>query len=233
MRCDSTSAMPLAIIKISWATDECGRYAGHASGGMCGTCFTLENGVTLTSLQLTWDLFEPNAGCHACRVFLTGQEGDVREVRQEQLRLDPVHGLAAFLEPDAPGRFALAEASASPDVCAVEGYLATSTPFRTAIAADGRLEIVDTALSVAGQHIANAPLTARRLDVSADDLSLSDVPGLMIEAPSLPGLAGAPVMEAESGAVLGVCLFGLPADANGKTQLGAVDIRSLPLAGAK
>lgn len=231
-RSQRTGAMPHAIIKISWTTDDEGKFSGNAVGGICGTCFTLETGVTLTAAQLTWGLFDPNPGFDACRVFIAGKADALVELKQRQIRIDPIHELAVITGCILPSAIPLALPSSPLGPSHAIGYCANKSPFQTAVTQSGRkLTISNIRLSEARQVIAVDALSEVPLHVTSDDINLSDVPGFVFAAPSLSGMAGGPVIDDRTGCCVGVCVFGLPPDNAKKTHLGAVDIRGLPLTG--
>lgn len=228
-----TNSMPHALIKISWTTDDKGRFNGKAVGGICGTCFTLESGVTLTAAQLTWGLFDPNPGFDACRVFVAGNAGALVELTPRQIRLDPVHELAIITGCILPSSIPLASPSNPLGQSHAIGYCANIAPFQTAVSRSGKkLTITDLHLVKARQIVHIPILHPTPLHVATDDINLDGVPGFIFAAPSLPGMAGAPVIDDSTGCCVGVCVFGLPPDHAEKTHLGAVDIRRLPLAGS-
>ena len=65
------------------------------------------------------------------------------------------------------------------------------------------------------------PLT---LHINAHDVKMRDVHGFELSFGSQVGMSGGPVIDAESGCVLGMLSIGLPPDANVKTQTFAVSI---------
>ena len=58
-------------------------------GGICGTCFTLESGVTISCAHRTETLFKPNPGFDACRVYVLEWGGRTTELKGGCLRLFP------------------------------------------------------------------------------------------------------------------------------------------------
>lgn len=65
------------------------------------------------------------------------------------------------------------------------------------------------------------PLT---LHINAHDVKMQDVHGFELSFGSQVGMSGGPVVDAETGCVLGMLSIGLSADANVKTQTFAVSI---------
>ena len=73
-------SMADAIAKISWRTAASGQVIVGAGtqGGICGTCFTLESGVTISCAHRTETLFKPNPGFDACRVYVLEWEEELQ-----------------------------------------------------------------------------------------------------------------------------------------------------------
>lgn len=46
-----------------------------AKGGIAGTCFTLESGMTLAAADTMAELFTPNPGLDACAVYVVERSG--------------------------------------------------------------------------------------------------------------------------------------------------------------
>lgn len=131
-----------AIVKISWCTAPSGavRIAANAvAGGIPGTCFTLESGVTISCAHNMDGLFIPNAGFDACRVFAVERTGRITELRNGGLQLFPEYDACVITGFSSGTRYTVSQKR--PDqiaLCNLRGYEAHKAPFQCRLSPNGR-----------------------------------------------------------------------------------------------
>jgi hypothetical protein len=221
-----------AIVKLSWRKTPSGFVLpGAAEGGIAGTCFTLESGMTLTAADTMAGLFKPNPGFDACRVCVVERSGRVTEIPESSVEPYPAHDVSLLAGFQAEVRYALSTTPGSVPSCSLIGYRAHAAPFSSELnAACTAIEIawprVETALQMFTRQVPRSVV----LDVKAADMTVRKKAGFVVDLRAPLGLAGAPMVDERDASVVGLCILGLPADAPVKSQIGIIDLRPFLLA---
>jgi hypothetical protein len=215
-----------AIVKVSWRRSPEGRVApGPAQGGIAGTCFTLESGMTLTAFDTMAGIFTPNPGFDACRVFVAERSGQVTEIFESAVEAFPAHNTALLARFSSGTRHPLSRTTGPVNSCSLVGYRAHEAPFTTRLSAGGTaVEVVDPRMSKATQDYHGLVPRPYIFDVTAADMAIRGKAGFIVDVRAGVGLAGAPMLD-EKGAAMGICILGFPADAAEKSWIGAIDLR--------
>jgi hypothetical protein len=215
-----------AILKVSWRKTRDGLVLpAGAEGGVAGTCFTLDSGMTLTAADTMAGLFTPNVGFDACRIFVVERSGAVTALREQSLQSYPAHDACVIEGFHSATRYTVSQNTGPIISCDLKGYRANAAPFTCEINAAGTaIDVVNPRLRSAAQDYSGFVPRAVVFDVKAADMTLVHKPGFMVDVRASLGMAGGPMLDAD-GSVVGICVLGLPVDAPEKTQIGIIDIR--------
>jgi len=216
-----------AIVKISWRRSD----LTVAVGGIAGSSFTLASGIAVTSAHHMRGMWDPVVGYDACRAWVVETSGRSTEIKPEQLRLFPEYDVAIIDGFRSAQKYPLSKTPGdSIQKCDLLGYKANATPFQVREAPSGLLEIFRAEIVSAAQQIRNQEPVFRRLTISSADVNIVDKQGYLVASAASVGLSGGPMLDARDQTAIGICTFGLPADAHAKTQVGVLDLRHMPFA---
>ena len=226
-------SMADAIAKISWRTTASGKVIVGAGtqGGICGTCFTLESGVTISCAHRTETLFKPNPGFDSCRVYVLDWGGRTTELKGGCLRLFPDYDACVIDGYQSSRRYKISDRDPCKITsCDLRGYEAGATPFRVRMATLGRdLEIYKPKIRSAAQiHIRRTP-QLHVFNLESRDMKIVNKTGYLFDSATI-GLSGGPMLDASDGTVVGLCFAGWPEDMHRKSKVGVLDIRQFPFA---
>jgi hypothetical protein len=206
-------SMADAIAKISWRTTASGRVivgaGAQAQGGICGTCFTLESGVTISCAHHTETLFKPNPGFDPCRLYVLEWGGRTTELKGGCLRLFPDYDACVIDGYQSSRRYKIS----SRDPCKItsrdlRGYEAGATPFRVRMATSGRdLEIYKPKIRSGAQIYIHRTPQLHVFNLESRDIV--DKTGYLFDLSATTGLSGGPMLDATDGTVAGLCFAGL------------------------
>jgi hypothetical protein len=219
--------MAEAIVKVSWRKDSRGFVStAGAEGGIAGTCFTLDSGMTLTAADRMAGLFKPNAGFDACRVFVVERSGAVTALREQSLQSYPAHDACVIEGFQSVTRYIVSQKSGAIASCNLKGYRANAAPFTCQLNPTGTdIDVLSPHIESAAQDYSGLVPRSVVFDVKAADMRIVQKPGFVVDVRASIGLAGGPMLDTADGSVVGICVLGLPADAPEKTQIGIIDIR--------
>jgi hypothetical protein len=180
-----------AIIKVSWRKTATGFVQpGAAEGGIAGSCFTLESGMTLTAADTMAGIFKPNPGFDACRVFVAERSGQVTEIRPDAVETFPAHNTCLIRGFYAGTRYALSRKTGSLDNYSIRGYRAHLAPFTTQLTpARTALEVVLPRLAQAAQGFTRLSPRPYIFEVRATDMTLPGTAGFIVDIHASLGLA--------------------------------------------
>jgi hypothetical protein len=219
-----------AIIKVSWRRAPDGSVAPSAQGGICGTCFTLESGITISCAHNMQGIFVPNEGYDVCRVFIAERSGSITELNPGCIALYPeydacvIHGYQSTRKYSVPQKQPNQIAS-----CCVCGYEANVAPFRCQVDSSGQaIEIVDPQIAMAKKEFHGVVPEPVNLNVTANDINISDKRGYIMHVSAPVGVSGSPMVDEETCEAVALCILGLPPDVHVKTKIGAIDLRQFP-----
>ncbi len=220
--------MASAILKLSY------NEPGDSSleGGICGTAFFLDPLTAITAHHaLNGQTLAPNLGYRRVILWLISRSGAICRIETSAVSLHPEIDTTVIRLAKAMSGFQVHDVTTKPVTSGISvrgiGYQGNAMPSIDA-AWQGEELVIRTAdlMSLVldrDGHVVR-PLT---LDVNARDVKMQDVPGFELSFGSQVGMSGGPVVDAESGCVLGMLSIGLPPDANVKTQTFAVSINSI------
>ena len=216
-----------AVVKVSWRKSPSGLVLAGAQGGVCGTCFTMESGITISCAHNMGGLFNPNPGFDVCRAFVVEVTGRITELYDGCLQLYPDYDACVIggfssrtlykASQKQPGQIAL---------CSLRGYEAGTAPFQCDLSPTGM------AVNISNPRINSVALDLRGLvpqpttqDINAPDVKIFGKQWYLMKANATIGLSGGPMLDAVDGTAVGMCFVGLPPDVHQKTLIGAIDIR--------
>lgn len=219
-----------AIIKISWRLAPTGAVQLPVEGGVCGTCFTFESGITISCVHTMRNLFIPNPGFDACQVFVVGSDGETTKIEQSCICFHPNYDTCIISGYQSRTKYRVSKKP--PDQvgkCRLLGYKAHTTPFQCRIDSAGTgIEIVNPDIDSVAQDLRGITPKPTSFTLNSADLNVSDRPGYLMGVAATVGISGGPMLDAENGEVVGMCFFGTPPDQYAKTQIGAIDVRQFP-----
>jgi hypothetical protein len=94
-------------------------------GGVCGTCFTLSSGITISCDHIGRDLFRPIEGFDACRVFAANSATEATLLRQGCVRRHPEFDACVIDGYSSPITYSVsATPAADVSTCQLLGYTA-------------------------------------------------------------------------------------------------------------
>lgn len=218
-------AMAFAILKLSY--NEPGD--SSLTGGICGTGFFIDSSTAVTAHHvLNGETLAPNVGYRHVLLWLISRNGAICRIERSALRLHPEIDTSVIRLPNPISGFPIYDVTPTAIAAGIRasgiGHKGNTMP---SVEAEwqGRELVIRTAdlmQSVLDRegHV-KRPLT---LDINARDVKMRGVQGFELSFGSQVGMSGGPVVDAESGCVLGMLSIGLPPDANVKTQTFAVSI---------
>ncbi len=217
--------MAFAILKLSF--NEPGD--SSLTGGICGTGFFLDSTTAITAHHALNDLtLTPNLGYQHVRLWLISRNGGICRVEDSAVTLHPEIDTSVIRFPSPVSGFTIYDVT--PMAVAVGnrvrgiGHKGNAMP-----SVDAKWQ--GTELVIQTADLMNLVLdrggSVKRLvtlDVNAPDVKMLDVSGLELSFGSQVGMSGGPVIDAETGCVLGMLSIGLPPDVEVKTETFAVSI---------
>jgi hypothetical protein len=215
-----------AIVKINWKGSA--RHVDPDSefqGGVCGTCFTLSSGLSITCDHIGRDLFKPIENFDACRVFAVNSVTGATLLQQGCLRLHPEFD-ACVIESYSSTQTYNVSSTPAADVstCELLGYTANTAPFLILRGSDDLPTIGRLTMDSVTQRVRAAPRLVT-FNISSEGLAIDSKQGFMFNAAARIGMSGGPAVELRTGHVVGLCIMGLPPDVSQKDQIGAIDLR--------
>ena len=220
-----------AIAKVSWRTTVSGHATtAPAQGGIIGTCFTLETGVTISCAHNMDTLFKPNPGYDAFRVYVLEWGGRVTELHYGCLRLFPDYDACVIEGYQSSRRYKISHRDPSQITsCNLRGYQSHATPFRLRLADLGRaIEIHKPNIRTAAQTFQSCVPQLHTFSLDSPDVKVANKMGYLFDARAVIGLSGGPMLDATDGSAAGLCFAGWPPDIHQKTKIGVIDIRQFP-----
>jgi hypothetical protein len=215
-----------AIIKINWkGSAHCVDPGSEFQGGVCGTCFTLSSGITISADHICRDLFRPIEGFDACRVFAANSATEITLLRQGCVRSHPEFDACVIDGYSSPITYSVsATPAADVSTCQLLGYTANTVPFSISRGSDNLPTIGGLDLHSVAQRI-QAEARLVNFNISSEGLTVVGKQGFMFKAAGRIGLSGGPAIELTNGQVVGLCVMGLPPDISQKDHIGAIDLR--------
>jgi hypothetical protein len=214
---------PSAIVKFSWN----GLAPSSLEGGVAGSCFTIETGVTISCIHNLDGIFLPNSGFDLCICYIVDPDGSFKHLDISMVEMHNGFDVSMIDCKPSKSRFVVSKKTASEiEYVTSLGYEANSAPFE--IELSGGVPIPSNA------EIFRCLRRARRkkpdfrtIDLNFPDVTISGKECAVIRAKGVVGMSGGPMIDHSTGEVFGVNSFGLPPDTHDKDYLGAVDFRSL------
>ena len=215
-----------AIIKINWkGSAHCVDPSSEFQGGVCGTCFTLSSGITISCDHIGRDLFRPIEGFDACRVFAANSATEATLLRQGCVQRHPEFDACVIDGYSSPITYSVsATPAADVGTCQLLGYTAATAPFSITRGSDNLPTIGGLDLDSVAQRI-RAEAWLANFNISSEGLKIVRKQGFMFNAAGRIGLSGGPAIELTNGQVVGLCVMGSPPDISQKDQIGAIDLR--------
>lgn len=217
--------MAFAILKLSY--NEPGD--SSLTGGICGTGFFLDSSMAITAHHaLNGQTLSPNVGFQHVLLWLISRSGAVCTIEHHAVTLHPELDVSVIRLPKPVSGFQVYDVTTKAIASGIRvrgiGHKGNTMPSVDTEWQGTDLAILaaDLAQSVLDRDgYVERPLT---LHINAHDVKMRDVSGFELSFGSQVGMSGGPVVDAETGCVLGMLSIGLPPDANVKTQTFAVSI---------
>ena len=218
--------LTFAILKLSFNTPG----DSTLEGGVCGSGFFVDPTTAVTANHVLNDsTFLPNAGYKQCRVWLITREGVIYSINRQVIKPFPAIDTTVIQlnsykkESISSDRFDRGSVPRGAKVRGL-GHVGNAMPKIDAKWEGDVLRIAKADLSSVYSDRSGHVERSLVLDVNANDVKMKTVRGFELSFSTCVGMSGGPVVNAENGQVLGMLTFGLPADAEIKTQTFAVSI---------
>lgn len=217
--------MAFAILKLSY--NEPGD--SSLTGGICGTGFFVDSSTSITAHHvLNGETLTPNVGYRNVMLWLISRSGAICRIERSMVSLHPEIDASLIRLPNAMSGFPIYEVTPMAIASGIRvrgiGHQGNAMPsvdaeWQGTELVIRRADLMPLVLDRDG-HVERL-LT---LHINAHDVKMRNVPGFELSFGSQVGMSGGPVVDAETGCVLGMLSIGLPPDANVKTQTFAVSI---------
>lgn len=224
--------MAEAIVKLSWRVSSAGKVklGQNASvGGICGSCFTLSSGITITCAHTAKGLFKPNEGFDKCAVFVCENNGKITRIQENKLDIYEDYDACVIAGFSASNSYEVSD-SIPTDVsqCNLYGFYANAAPFQVVVDhRDQSLMVVNFEAMPASQNFYKIAGLAKNITINSQDIKIENKTSYIFDLAATVGLSGGPVVNSTDKKCVGMSFMGLPADSYEKLQIAAIDIRPL------
>jgi hypothetical protein len=218
-----------AVLKLSYNEAE----AASVVGGVCGTGFFIGPGTAISAYHLlNRATFSPNPGYRRCQVWIVTRHGKIRPLHYRQIAVHPEIDTTVI-------RIDTVETTAAPWLQPVATPPLEGRMVRGLGHAGDTMPKLETEWRGNSLWIKSADLHSvvsdRRgfltrsllMTVSAADVNVTNVHGFELSFGSRVGMSGGPVVDDDSGEIVGMLSFGLPQDAPVKTQTFAISMEEI------
>jgi hypothetical protein len=215
--------MAFAIFKLSY--NEPGD--SKLSGGICGTGFFVDPTTALTAHHvLNNDTFRPNPGFQHALLWIISRNGQIHCLERSYVELHPEIDTTVIRFEDPIRNVQIYDFATRGIVVGMLvrgiGHGGNVMPAVDAQWRGRELRITSVNLE---RTILDTDGHVKRLltlHVNANDVKLQGVSGFELSFASQVGMSGGPVVDRDTGEVLGLLSLGLPPDSNVKTETFAV-----------
>jgi len=217
--------MAFAILKLSY------NQPGDSSltGGICGSGFFIDSRNAVTAHHcLNDDTFRPNAGFPHVLVWMITRSGSVRRLERGFVSLHPEIDATIISLRDTMSNIqvydrAVGRVTAGQEVLGI-GHVGSSMPLVSASWQGSELVIRSASLADSRIDMNGRVKRSLTLEINANDITMHGVRGFELSLGSQVGMSGGPVVDSNTGRVLGMLSVGLPPDSAIKKETFAVSI---------
>jgi Trypsin-like peptidase domain len=218
-----------AVLKLSY--NEAG--AASPAGGVCGTGFFIGPNTAISALHvLNQGTFTPNPGYRRCQVWVVTRRGRIYPLEHRQITLHAEFDTTVIRldtgEPW-PGLWPCAITASTLEGRNVWGlgHIGDAMPKLDAEWRGDSLQIKTADISPVVCDRRGLILKGCTLSVRANDVNLTNVQGFELSFGSRVGMSGGPVVDDDSGEVVGMLSLGLPPDAPVRTRTFGISMEEI------
>lgn len=219
--------MAFAILKLSY------NQPGDSSveGGICGSGFFINSRTAVTAHHcLNNNTFRPNTGFRNALFWIITRRGLVIRIDRNFASLYPDFDTTIISFRDSMSNVQVYECAIDGIVDGLKvlgiGHIGNSMP---PIDAEWQgSEFVIKSASLAGvMRDMDGFVKPHLIDINGNDVRMHCVLGLKLSFCSYVGMSGGPVVDSNTGKVIGMLSYGLPRDSSVKTETFAVSINEI------